>query len=44
MMTAQLIENQGQQEASISAVMTVTAPDRVLQDGEMLHVAEPKTR
>ena len=42
MMTAQLIENQGQQEASVSAVMAVTAANRVLQHRQVFHIAEPK--
>ena len=41
-MTTQLIENQSQEEASIGAVMTVTAADRVLQHRQMLDIAEPK--
>lgn len=40
MMTAQLKEHQGQQEASIGAVMTVTAANRVLQHSQMLQIAE----
>lgn len=42
MMTAQLVQNQRQQKTSIGAVMTVTATDGVLQDSQMLQIAEAK--
>lgn len=39
-MTAQLEENERQQKTPIGAVMTVTATDGVLQDGQVLQIAE----
>ena len=40
MMTAQLEEHQRQQKTSIGAVMTVTATDRILQNSQVLQIAE----